>query len=344
MKRIVFASIREGAGKTSLMVGLMSRTGKKFGYIKPFGDRLIYKRKKNWDYDSNLIIDIFGLNEEPENISLGFDHSKLRYVYDEKNIQGTLREMAENASAGKDILFIEGGRDMSYGASLNLDSFSVAGYVDAELVIVVSGGSDTIVDDLRFLNRYVKTGNVKFSGVIINKVRDVDEFDDVYAGQISGMGVRILGVVPFKEQLTHFTISYLADKLYAKVIAGDKGMTNIVKNIFVGAMSTDESLRNPLFNKENKFLITSGDRNDMILAALESDTAGVLLTNNILPPSNIIAKASEKNIPLILVTMDTFQVARQIDRMESLLTKENEDRIKFLSQLTEKYVTIEGAV
>ncbi|MCU0847819.1 MAG: AAA family ATPase [Spirochaetes bacterium] len=344
MKRIVFASIREGAGKTSLMVGLMSRTGKKFGYIKPFGDRLIYKRKKNWDYDSNLIIDIFGLNEEPENISLGFDHSKLRYVYDEKNIQGTLREMAENASAGKDILFIEGGRDLSYGASLNLDSLSVAGYIDAELVVVVSGGSDTVVDDLMFINRYVNTGNVKFSGVIINKVRDVDEFDDVYARQIREIGVRILGVVPFKEQLTHFTISYLADKLYAKVIAGDKGMTNIVKNIFVGAMSTDESLRNPLFNKENKFLITSGDRNDMILAALESDTAGVLLTNNILPPSNIIAKAAEKNIPLILVTMDTYQVTKQIDRMESLLTKENEDRIKLLSQMTEKYVTIEGAV
>jgi BioD-like phosphotransacetylase family protein len=155
------------------------------------------------------------------------------------------------------------------------------------------------------------------------------------------IGVPVTGVIPYKEQLTHFTVSYLAEKLYARVIAGEAGMGNIVKNIFVGAMSTDESMRNPLFNKENKLLITSGDRSDMILAALDGETMGILLTNNILPPSNIVSKAAEKNVPLLMVTADTYHVTRQIDGMEALLTRDNRERIGLLAQLTEKYIYLD---
>lgn len=342
MKPIIIASTRESAGKTSLIVGLMSAVQKKYGYIKPFGDRLIYRRKRNWDYDSSLIIDLYGLAEEPESITLGFDHSKLRYVYDEDSLQTTLRTMASTAAAGKDVLLVEGGKDLCYGASLNLDAISVARYLGGSLVVVVAGSNDQILDDVKFLKKFVGMDGLDFAGVIVNKVKDTDEFEDGYLKEIKALGVPILGIVPFKEQLTHFTITYLAEKLYAKVIAGERGMNRVVKNVFVGAMSTHESLRNPLFNKENKFLITSGDRSDMIIAALESDTVGILLTNNILPPPNIIARATEKNVPLLLVTMDTYQATRQIDGMEALLTKENNERMRLLGQLAEKYCRVPG--
>ncbi len=341
MVTIIIASTREGAGKTSVIAGMASATDKKCGYIKPFGDRLIYRRKKNWDYDANLIVNILGLEEEPENISLGFNHSKLRYVYDEEATRKTCLEMAGKIGKGKDLLFVEGGKDLTYGASIHLDSIALAKYLDGRLVIVVSGDSDTVIDDVRYLNKYVATSDVKFAGVIINKVKDLEEFENIFLRQISSMGVNVLGVIPFKDQLTHFTMNYLAENLFAKVIAGEKGLGNVVKNVFVGAMSTDESLRNPLFNKENKLLITSGDRSDMILAALESDTVGILLTNNILPPANIITRASERNIPLLLVANDTYLVAKQIDKMEALLTKESEQEIDLLAQLVSKYIKLD---
>jgi hypothetical protein len=342
MKTAVFASTREGAGKTSIIAGIMSSLKDRYGYIKPFGDRLIYRRKRNWDYDSNLIIELFGLTEEPESITLGFDHSKLRYVYNEDSVKNAVIEMAKAAGASRDGVFIEGGKDISYGASIFLDPISLARYTESSLVLVVSGENDAIVDDLRMIKRNLNLEGIKSVSVIVNKVFDLDEFEDLYLKEIETMGFNVLGIIPFKEQLTHYTISFLAEKLYAKVIAGEKGMSGPVKNIFVGAMSTDESLRNPLFNKESKFLITSGDRSDMILAAMESETAGILLTNNILPPSNIIARAAEKNIPLLLVTMDTFQAARQIDRMEALLTGDNTDRLRLLSNMAEKYLKIES--
>jgi BioD-like phosphotransacetylase family protein len=85
-------------------------------------------------------------------------------------------------------------------------------------------------------------------------------------------------------------------------------------------------------------LITSGDRSDMILTALQSDTVGIILTNNILPPPNIISKASELDIPLLLVTHDTYNIARQMDNIEALLTKENNESLDLLSHLAKKYI------
>ncbi len=341
MKKILIASMREGCGKTSAIVGLMSASKKKFGYIKPFGDRLIYKRKRNWDYDSSLLIDIFGLAVEPENITLGFDHSKLRYVFDEASTKTALNNMAEAAGAGMDYLIIEGGKDLTYGTSINLDSISVARFTGAKMFILVSGHNDSVIDDIKFIKNSMNLDGVDFGGVIINKVRDVDEFESYYLKEIQKIGINVAGVLPFKDLLTYFTISFLAEKLFAKIIAGESSLNNIVQNVLVGAMSTHETLRNPVFNTVAKFLITSGDRSDMILAALDGETMGILLTNNIIPPSNIIAKAEEKKVPMLVVPMDTYKVAQQIDNMEALLTMDNKERLTLLEHMAEKYMKLD---
>jgi uncharacterized protein len=94
MKNIIIGSISEDAGKTSFIVGLGKALGKKFGYLKPFGDRLIYKKKRLWDYDSALITNIFGLEESSEDMTIGFEHSKLRYMYDEAGTRKKIMDMA----------------------------------------------------------------------------------------------------------------------------------------------------------------------------------------------------------------------------------------------------------
>jgi BioD-like phosphotransacetylase family protein len=107
-------------------------------------------------------------------------------------------------------------------------------------------------------------------------------------------------------------------------------------------MSGDAASRLPLFKIEHKLAITGGDRSDMIVAALESSTSGIILTNNIIPPQNIIAKAAEKNIPLLLVPFDTFRSAKQVDDMTPLLTKDDTMRIDLLQKLIEQNVDIKA--
>jgi uncharacterized protein len=340
MDKLIVASMRKSAGKTSTIVGLASVMNKKIGYMKPFGERMLYRKKRLWDYDSALITGILGLKDDPVDMSLGFDHSKLRYMYDEKETQKKLAEMAENIGRDKDLLFVEGGRDLSYGISIFLDSISVARALESPLLVVVSGDEDTILDDLVFLKRHVDLQQVKFQGILINKVPNMEDFQNTHLPAIQKLGLKILGILPYHSELTNFTVQYLADRLFAKVITGEGGLRRIVKNILIGAWSANVFLQDPVFKKENKLVITGGDRTDMILASLESDTSGIILTNNILPPSNIISKASEKNIPLLMVFSDTYQTSKQIEGLEPLLTRDDAEKIDLLKQLFQKHVKI----
>jgi BioD-like phosphotransacetylase family protein len=186
--------------------------------------------------------------------------------------------------------------------------------------------------------------DIDFKGVVITRVQDVKDFKDAYEDTIIDMDIPVLGIIPYQEELTYVSVGYLAEFLFAKVLAGEDGLTKVAKNIFVGALSANAAMRNPLFKKKSKLIITGGDRVDMILAALETDTAGVILTNNVVPPTNTISKAMEKNIPLLLVSSDTYQTAKHIDDLEPLLTKDDTEKIKLLKELVSEYVDINRIV
>ena len=342
MHRLVFASMREAAGKTSMIVGLGKALGVPFGYMKPFGDRLLYRKKRLWDYDSALIANIFDLGENPEDISIGFDHSKLRFMYDEDGTRAKLHELLSNIENGREIVFIEAGRDMGYGISVNLDPVFVARCTGASLVIVLRGEERTLLDDITFIKRHLDLEGVPFAGVIVNRAYDKDDFAMTYEPAITEMGVRVLGVVPYEAELTHPSVGFLSEILFAKVIAGQVGLATVAKNIFVGAMSADAARRYAGFGKPRKLVITSGDRSDMILAALEGDTAGIVLTNNISPPSAIISKAAEMGVPLLLVPDDTYQTAKQIDNAQYLLKRDETDKIDLLEGLVRENVDLDA--
>ena len=347
MKRIVVASTHAEAGKTSMIIGLAKTLSRKktIGYMKPFGDRLLYQKKRLWDYDAALVSNILNLPENPENISIGFAHSKLRFMYDEHSTKDKLEEICTLTSQDKDILFIEGGKDLVYGRSVYLDPLTVVENTNSKLLLVLSGQDDLIIDEIMFLRQCIIANDNQLLGVIINKVKDINEFKDVYLDKFKELGVKVLGIVPYNEKMTHFTIDYLYQTLFAKVIAGEGGLQNVVHHIFVGAMSAAQVVTKPLWNLENKLIITPGDRIDMILAALESNTAGIVLTNNLLPEDPVIhSKADSKNIPILLVTKDTFATAKQIDDMEILFTKDETEKIDILQKLVEEHIDLNSFI
>jgi BioD-like phosphotransacetylase family protein len=343
MKNVIFCSFKEGAGKTSLIVGLAKAMGREFGYMKPFGDRLTYRKKRLWDYDTALITNIFGLELSSEEMTIGFEHSKLRYMYDESSIKEKLLEIAARQRRGDGPIYIEAGGNMTSGASVFLDALSLAKYTGGKLIIIASGDEGGILDDITFLKKYVATSGLDF-GIIINKVSNVEDYRQTHLPEIKQMGIKVLGVVPYIQDLTYVTVSFYAERLQAHVLGGEQGLNQRVKYVFVGAMAGDTAARLPLFKKENKLAITGGDRADMIVAALESNTSGIILTNNILPPHNIIAKASDRNIPLLLVPFDTFEAAKQIEKMTPLLTRDDNQRIDILKRTVEQNIDIQGLV
>ena len=340
MEKLVITSMRQNAGKTSMIIGLAKALNKKLNYIKPFGDNILYRKKRLWDYDAALIASILNLEEAPEDMSIGFNHSRLLYILDRESTKVKVNELLSCVSRDVDMIFIESGKDISYGVSVYLDAISLASFLDAKLLVVISGNEETVLDDIMFLMNHIDIGEATFKGVILNKIPNAADFVDIHLPKIKQAGVNILGVIPYYGELTRFSVNYLADRLFAKVITCESHLNRVINKILIGSMSVSAAKANPLFYQENKVIITSGDRSDMINAAMENNTAAIILTNNILPPQDIISKATELEIPLLLVTADTYSIAKQIDSMEPLLTKDDERKITLIEQIIRRHVNL----
>jgi BioD-like phosphotransacetylase family protein len=340
MKKLIFTSLNKNAGKTGIIIGLGKVLNQKIGYLKPFGDRLLYHKKRLWDYDSAVISKIFNLEESPEGMSLGFDHSKLRYMYDASVILEKINTMINEIPSDTEVLFIESGKNIMHGVTVNLDALTIAKAANAKLIVVVSGDNDDIADDLFYFKQNTGLKGIDFAGIVVNKVKDVDDFKMVYEDILDKIGINILGIIPYETELTYPSVQLISDILMAKVISGERALEQVVREVFVGAMSGDAAQRVEKFKNKNKLIITSGDRSDMILAAIETQCVGIILTNNILPQPNIIAIASEKEVPLLLVHSDTHKAAKKIDQMVPLIDSTNLKKIGILEKSIKNYTTL----
>jgi len=209
-----------------------------------------------------------------------------------------------------------------------------------KVVIVAGGEEDEIADDLAFLKRFISAEEAHVGGVIINKVKKPADFKATHLEEIKQLGIPVFGIVPYEPELMTLSVSTVAEKLFARVIAGEGGLNRTIRNVLVGAMSVGSALGNPAFSKPDKLIITPGDRSDMILAA--GGTSCILLTNNIVPPANVITRATEQGVPLLLVPHDTYTTAMQVDRIEPLLTPEDGDKVALLTRLVKENVDLDA--
>lgn len=111
--------------------------GGRVGYMKPLGDNQIYKKKRLVDYDAALFKEIFGIENEVDELTLGFHHSKVIHSF--PDVKKELKERFERLSSDKDFFVIEGSEDLVRGKSMGLDPLSVASHLDANILLVLSG-------------------------------------------------------------------------------------------------------------------------------------------------------------------------------------------------------------
>ena len=60
----------------------------------------------------------------------------------------------ESVNSDTDVLFIESGKQIMHGVSVNLDALTIAKAADAKLIVVVSGDNDDIVDDFQYFKEH----------------------------------------------------------------------------------------------------------------------------------------------------------------------------------------------
>jgi BioD-like phosphotransacetylase family protein len=128
-------------------------------------------------------------------------------------------------------------------------------------------------------------------------------------------GVDVLGVLPLREDLRAISVAELAQALEAEFLALPEKGDLLIEQFVVGAMSAEQALPRMRRIAGTKAVITGGDRADVQLAALETATSCLILTGQLRPQAEILRRAEEIGIPVLLVRMNTMEAVDAIERV-----------------------------
>lgn len=347
MKSLLITSTRQSAGKTVIGIGIaLSLKGKKLGYFKPFGDRLGQGDGSLYDEDAKLFKETLALEDGIESLSVAYDYSAMLWDNIDEDLSTASQERFEEVAEGKELMLIESARDYSYGAYVRLDASSISKMCRCGIVVVADGDIEMIIDKCIAAAAYFKSVNAKLIGAIINNVSEANMrwVDEIVLPALELRDISVKGIVPADEVISTVTPGLIAEKLDAKVLAGEPGLDRSVREMIVGAMNVEAVLRHPKFKKPDKLLITGDDRTELQLAAFDTSTSCLLLTGNIPPEPIVLSMADEAKIPVLLMRDDTLSVVRQIEGIEALLRHQDADKLAAVKENVYKHVDIDEII
>lgn len=324
--RVFIAATEQNAGKTTTSLGLHALLHPIFpriGFIKPVGQRFTEFQGKSIDEDSVLIHETFGTAtpiEDMSPITVGPDFTRRHLAG--RGYEGLVRQLLEafdRATWEKDFTIIEGTGHAGVGSVFGLSNARVAKLLKSKAILVVPGGIGKPIDEI-CLNRAVfDQEGVEILGVVMNKVipDKIPELREVVGRGLRHLGLELLAVLPAAPILTQPTLHEIRGHINGTIVSGPGGERNRVAHVLIGATSSANLLGRI---QAGTLLICPGDREDIILAALAEYHAGTLLaglvlTDNLLPHSRILKLAQEAKLPAIQTAVDSYMVAKRINKM-----------------------------
>ncbi|WXG45064.1 MAG: phosphotransacetylase family protein [Promethearchaeati archaeon SRVP18_Atabeyarchaeia-1] len=345
-KSLYVVSSNEFSGKTAVCLGLALRfkkAGLKVSYFKPIAPAISTIRAGHpHDDDAQLMIDTLGLPYPLTTAVAGFlERRYLDKVSPEyrENLMNKIDKSFKEVSKDADVVIVEGCRRFRDGIALGLDPTSLAKRLGSKMLIVCKGGEDTVADKIIIEKMVTDSNEVDLMGCVVNNVPRtmIERVEGVVRPILESKGVNILGVIPEETGLTAPSVADIQAALQGEVLAGEENFDRMVRQILVGAMTPSSALRF-LRSAEDKVVVTGGDRADIALLALETDTSLLVLTGNMYPDVHVISKAKEKKVPVILVPEDTYATVSKIESVTGRIKPGDQKKISFAEQIVTNFV------
>jgi hypothetical protein len=311
-----------GSGKTAIALGLaifFKEQGLRVGYFKPVG--IPPGATTIEDRDTVLMRHILDLKLEAQEVApLVLGGYYISNYKDPEKCRQVIKESYEKIKAGTDTVLIDGGARPWAMAAFGLDALSLAREFEAALVYILKPVNDRSLDEAAFFARSAKERQAAFAGVIFNNVpRELlAKTEGIYRDVLAGQGIETLGIIPRSPELAAPTVAEFYETLGGDILTGEDKFGNIVEDVLVGAM-TIESALGYFRRSANKAVVTGGDRSEIALAALETDTAVLILTGGFYPNVKVIARAAEKGVPVILVHYDTYTTIEKLAEVSRII-------------------------
>ena len=321
MKSLYVTSVEPHSGKTALCLALgrqWLQDGRKVGYLKPFSTQPWRTPEgKLADEDAAFVRSALNLDARPEDLAPVVVtptalRERLRGMGETDALQ-RIRQAAERTGQGKDILLLEGGASLREGYAMGLSNVEVARALGAPAVVLVRyRGEMNLLDDA--LTARFRLDD-QLLGVILNHIPDEGQpfVHDYARPYLEAQGIRVLGAMPKVPRLSALSVGEVIRLLKAEVLTKNVDPNALIEVFTVGAMTADAALAS--FRRQaHKAVITGGDRNDILLAALETSTVALILSGNLRPSPLIVQQAEALNVPILLVKGSTMETIDAIDR------------------------------
>lgn len=356
-KKIFVAATKQNDGKTTISLGLIRAFRKRFsrvGFIKPVGQRYMFEHGYKVDEDSVLIEKVCGMrcsikDMSPITIDKGFTENYIKRG-DHRKLVNSIISSFERIARRKNLVVIEGTGHAGVGSIFDLSNARVANLLDAKVILVTAGGIGKPMDEIELNMALFEKEGVEVIGVIVNKVIEAkyEKVKDMLKLGLKRKGIEVLGVIPYAPKLSNPTIQNIIEETGMKVISKKIGFSNIVRNIFIGAMEPRAALN---YIKTDSLLITPGDREDVIGTVLTAhllkkpkrkiSISGIILTGNIVPNEKLMRLIENANIPVLLSEEHTYKAASEIYDLVVKIRPGDKEKTEIAESLVRDYVDVD---
>ena len=314
---LLIGSTEAYSGKSATILGLSHRlqqAGLDIAYGKPIGTRLSEDQGTVIEKDVQLIAESLKL---PQNrlapIILTLNEATLQKRLqgeDKTDYQKSLSQSLQMFPG--DLILLEGPGNLAEGSLFDLSLPQVAEVVDAAVLLVTRYQSLLSVEVL--LSAKQLLGN-RLIGIVINDIpaKQLQTIDTTIRPFLEQQGIPVLGMLPKNDLLRSVSVRELVDQLNAQVLSGSDRLDLMVESLAIGAMNVNSAVK--YFRKRhNMAVVTGGDRVEIQQAALETSTQCLILTGQLPPPTFILNRAEELEIPILSVDLDTLTTVEIIER------------------------------
>ena len=355
-QRVFIAATQQNDGKTTTALGLFAALRKKLGrigFIKPVGQRFIEVEGKQIDEDSVLIDQTFGVYTPLEAMSpIAVEPDFTRRYIEEQNNEFLVRRIQnsfDRAAWEKDFVIIEGTGHAGVGSVFDLSNARVACLLESKVIIVTKGGIGRPIDELALNKALFDKEGVEVVGVILNKLlpEKLDYVRDFARRGLERLGVELLGAIPQEPLLTNPTLGQIRQTIKGQFINAREKSRRRVKKVIIGAMSSSHVMEH---FQPGTLVITPGDREDVILAALSTSTlseaedraiAGLVLSGDLLPHQRLLDLLANSEVPVIRSPLDSYAVASGIHSMTVKTLPGDVEKIDKIQALIDRYVDVD---
>jgi len=355
-KRIFIAATRMNDGKTTtslaLFAALRSITAR-VGFIKPVGQRFVEFEGHKIDEDSILLNQIFDVQTPINAMSpIIIHHSFTREYLDNPSANHTelidkMCRAFDRAAFDRDYIIIEGTGHAGVGAVFDLSNADVAKHLNAKVIIVARGGIGRPIDEIALNKAVFEAAGVQIIGAIINKVQPhkIEMVEKYCRIALERMNIPLLGCIPHECKLTQPNLQQVVEETNGRWLNGKSdGGKNRIHKVIIGAMAAKGLVEHL---DKGVLIITPGDREDIILSAIASESigvensiAGIILTRSILPHPRLMEMIAQTSIPVVLCNEDSYKVASKVNNMTVKTQPSDDDKIPIIKDLITKNIDL----